>query len=123
MRVIQQRNSANTPTVAYTRVKFKSCGLIVLNFSQPHGTPATGVVYSDLAGKFLHVDFEDCTAMGLKILGARNNDVFSYSTTGRNRAYVQYRQDALAGFERLRYWRTDTFADLLPPRFQRPGAA
>jgi len=106
----------------YTRVKFRNCRLIVLNFSQPHGTPATGVVYSDLAGKFLHVDFEDCTAMGFKILGARDNDVFSYRTAGHNRAYVQYRQEVPQGFERLRHWPMDAFNDLLPCRFQQPSA-
>ncbi len=53
----------------YTRVLFKSCRLIVLNFSQPQGTPSTGAIYSDLAGKFLHVDFEDCTVMGYRVLG------------------------------------------------------
>ena len=105
----------------YTRVQFRNCRLIVMNFSQPHGTPATGVVYSDLAGKFLHVDFEDCTLMGYKILGARNNDLFSYTTKGRNRAYVQYRQEVPKGFERLRFWPVETFAELLPPRFQNPG--
>lgn len=104
--------------VGYTRVKFKNSRLIVLNFSQPHGTPATGAVYSDLAGKFLHVDFEDCSVMGYKVLGARSNDVFSYTTTGTNRAYVQYRQPVPKGFERLRFWPVETFNEMLPPRFQ-----
>lgn len=102
----------------YTRVEFKRSRLIVLNFSQPHGTPATGAVYSDLAGKFLHVDFEDCTVMGYKVLGARNDDMFSYTTKGTNRAYVQYRQPVPEGFERLRFWPVETFNELLPPRFQ-----
>jgi hypothetical protein len=51
-----------------------------------------GAVYSDLAGKFLHVDFEGCTVMGYRVLGARKDDLFSYTTKGTNRAYVQYRQ-------------------------------
>ncbi len=101
----------------YTRVSFRNSRLLVLNFSQPHGTPSTGAVYSDLAGKFLHVDFEDCTVMGYRALGARNDDLFSYSTKGINRAYVQYRQPVPRGFERLRFWPVEVFNDLLPPRF------
>ncbi len=105
----------------YSRVQFKQCRLMVLNFSQPHGTPSTGAVYSDLEGKFLHVDFEDCTVMGYRVLGARNDDLFSYSTKGSNRAYVQYRQPVPDGFERLRFWPVEAFNELLPPRFH--GAA
>ncbi|HVV72508.1 MAG TPA: hypothetical protein VHI52_13590, partial [Verrucomicrobiae bacterium] len=102
----------------YTRVEFKRSRLIVLNFSQPQGTPSTGAVYSDVAGKFLHVDFENCTVMGYKVLGARNDDLFSFSTRGTNRAYVQYRQPVPKGFERLRFWPVEVFNEVLPPRFQ-----
>ena len=105
----------------YTRILFKNSRLIVLNFSQPQGTPSTGAVYSDLAGKFLHVDFEDCTVMGYRVLGARKDDMFSYSTKGTNRAYVQYRQPVPKGFERLRFWPIEVFNELMPPRFQSPG--
>jgi hypothetical protein len=106
----------------YTRVQFKNSKLIVLNFSQPHGTPSTGAVYSDLAGKFLHVDFEDCTVMGYRVLGARKDDPFTFSTRGTNRAYVQYRQPVPPGFERLRFWPVDVFNELVPPRLQAPDA-
>jgi hypothetical protein len=101
----------------YTRVRFNRCRLIVLNFSQPQGTPSAGVIYSDLAGKFLHVDLQDCTLMGYKIFGSRNGDMFSYSLKGINRAYVQYRQPVPEGFERLRFWPVDVFNELLPGRF------
>ncbi len=107
----------------YTRILFKNSRLVVLNFSQPQGTPSTGAVYSDLAGKFLHVDFEDCTVMGYRVLGARKDDLFSYSTKGTNRAYVQYRQPVPEGFERLRFWPVEVFNELLPPRFQSPTGA
>jgi len=106
----------------YTRVLFKNSRLLVLNFSQPQGTPATGAVYSDLAGKYLHVDFENCTVMGYKVLGARNNDLFSYTTKGTNRAYVQYRQLVPDGFERLRFWPVEVFNELMPPRFHSSAA-
>lgn len=106
----------------YSRVAFRGCRLIVLNFSQPHGVPSTGAVYSDLAGKFLHVDFEDTIVMGFRVLGARGDDMFSYAAKGVNRAYVQYRQPVPAGFERLRFWPVEVFDELLPPGFRRPGA-
>jgi hypothetical protein len=107
----------------YTRLRFKNSRLVVLNFSQPQGTPSTGAVYSDLAGKFLHVDFKDCTVMGYRVLGARKDDLFSYTTKGTNRAYVQYRQPVPDGFERLRFWPVEVFNELLPPRFQSPAQA
>ena len=107
----------------YTRVKFKNCRLMVLNFSQPHGTPATGVIYSDLAGKYFHVDLEDNLLMGFKIFGNKDDETFSYTTTGTNRAYVQYRQEVPAGIERLRFFPVDGFNDLLPARFLPPGPA
>jgi hypothetical protein len=99
----------------YSRVKFRRCRLIVLNFSQPHGTPATGIVYSDLAAKFLHVEFEDCSCMGYKVLGARNGDLFSYSVTGTVSAYVQYRQSVPRGFVRTPLWPVDLFRRIRPP--------
>jgi hypothetical protein len=107
----------------YSRVKFKDSRLIVLNFSQPHGTPSTGAIYSDLKGKFLHVDLENCTVMGFGVFGAKDKDFFSYTCTGTNRAYVQYRQPVPAGFERLRFWPVETFNELLPARFVAPGQA
>lgn len=106
----------------YTRVLFRRSRLLVLNFSQPHGTPSTGAVYSDLAGKFLHVDFEDCTVMGYRVLGAKDDDQFTYTTKGTNRAYVQYRQPVPAGFERLRFWPVEVFEEMLPPRLHTKAA-
>ena len=60
---------------AYTRLQFKNCRLIVLNFSQPNGVPSTGTIYSDIAGKYLHVDMENCVVAGYKVFGARNDDM------------------------------------------------
>lgn len=101
----------------YTRVKFKGCNLIVLNFSQPRGTPSSGIIYSGARdGKQLHVDFEDCTLMGFKVFGGRGGPI-SYSTRGRVRAYVQYEQSVPPDMERLRFWPVDAFRDLIPPRF------
>ncbi len=88
----------------YTRISFRNCRLVVMNFSQPHGTPATGIIYSDLAGRFLHLDLEDNFFVGYKVFGALSNAVFSYSVTGTNRAYVQYRQEVPEGIQRERFW-------------------
>lgn len=101
----------------YTRIQFTRCKLFVLNFSQPVGTPASGVIYSDLPGKCLHVDLEDCTLAGYKAFGARKEDFFSYTLKGTNRAYVQFRQPVPKGFERLRFWPIDVFNELTPTRF------
>ena len=100
----------------YSRVKFKDCRLIVLNFSQPHGTPATGIIYSDLEGKYFHVDLEDCTLMGFKVFGAKDDDMFSYTTKGRCRAYVQFTQKVPEGFEPLPLWPIEIFNSIAPPK-------
>ncbi len=93
----------------FTRVKFTRCRLIVLNFSQPHGTPSSGIVCCGCKdGSQLHVEFEDCDVMGFKVFGTRKGDV-SYTTKGRCTAYVQYRSPVPDGFERLRFWPVAVF--------------
>ena len=98
----------------YTRVKFKGCRLIVLNFSQPHGTPSRGVIHTPLDGKQLHVDLEDCVLMGFRVFGAGKGHI-SYATKGSVKAYVQFRQPVPQGIERLRYWPADVFQAIQPP--------
>ena len=67
-----------------TRVKFKDCRLIVLNFSQPHGTPSSGIICCGCKeGKQLHVDFEDTVMMGYKVFGTRSGEV-SYTDQGQS---------------------------------------
>ncbi|MBX7258677.1 MAG: hypothetical protein K1Y02_20110 [Candidatus Hydrogenedentes bacterium] len=100
----------------YSNVRFVRSKLIVLNFSQPHGTPATGVIYSDLLGKFLHVELEDCFCMGFKVFGAKDNDLFTYTLKGKNEAYVQFQQETPEGFERLALFPVDIFYGVAPPR-------
>jgi hypothetical protein len=100
----------------YTRVKFKKCRLIVLNFSQPHGTPSSGIICCGCKdGKQLHVDFEDTTLMGFKVFGTRGGEV-SYTTKGKVQAYVQFQQPVPDGFERMRVWPMDTFSTIAPPK-------
>lgn len=98
----------------YTRVKLARCRLVSLNFSQPRGTPSTGIIYSTIEGKLLHVDLEDCTLMGYKVFGAGAGDV-GYTTKGSVRAYVQYEQSVPPGFLRIGYWPTEVFQSIIPP--------
>jgi hypothetical protein len=102
-----------------TRVRFKDCRLIVLNFSQPHGTPSSGIICCGCKqGKQLHVDFEDTTLIGYKVFGTRSGEV-SYTTKGNVKAYVQYQQPVPKGFQRLGLWPADVF-DCLEPREWEP---
>ena len=99
----------------YTRVRFKDCRLIVLNFSQPRGTPSSGIIYSGSKdGKQLHVDLENCTLMGYKVFGSRSGDV-SYTINGKVGAYVQYQQSIPGGFEHLKLWPVELFDSIQPP--------
>ena len=98
----------------YTRVKLKRCQLVTFNFSQPQGKPGTGVIYSTIEGKLLHVDLEDCTLMGCKIFGAGKGEV-SFTTKGDVKAYVQFQQDVPKGMLRLGHWPVEVFQTILPP--------
>jgi hypothetical protein len=106
--------AGNPGFAGYTRVALKRCRLVSLNFSQPQGKPGTGVIFSTIDGKFLHVDLEDCTLMGCKILGAGKGDV-SFSLQGDVKAYVQFQQPVPKGMFRLGHWPADVFQTLLPP--------
>ena len=107
----------------YTKVKFKNCNLIVLNFSQPRGTPSSGVICCGCkTAQQLHVDFEDCTLMGFKIFGyTREQPVhdtsISYTVKGKVAAYVEFEQPVPEGMERLRYWPVEAFANLIAPKY------
>lgn len=105
--------AGNPGYAGFTRVGLKNCRLISLNFSQPQGKPGTGVIYSTIEGRFLHVDLEDCTLMGCKVLGAGKGEV-SYSTKGDVKAYVQFQQEVPKGMHRLSHWPAAAFATLLP---------
>ncbi|MHB8522515.1 MAG: hypothetical protein ACYDH9_17400 [Limisphaerales bacterium] len=106
--------AGNPGFAGFTRVKVKNCQLVALNFSQPQGKPSTGVIFSTIEGRFLHVDIEDSTLMGCKIFGAGKGDV-SYATTGDVKAYVQFNQDVPKGMHRLGHWPADVFQTILPP--------
>ena len=110
----------------YTRVKFKDCRLVTLNFSQPGGTPGSGIICCDIDGKYLHVDLEDCVLMGYKVFGkgsVQGNKIAgsgegdpSYAIKGKVSAYVHYQQPLPEGFERLGLWPVEVFDRLAPPK-------
>lgn len=114
----------------YSRVHLKNCRLFSLNYSQPHGQPSTGVIYSTLKGSLLHVDLEDCLLAGYKIFGSGGTQFgaggrpdggpISYAVKGNVRAYVHYTQPVPDGMERLRFWPVSDFEPLLPPEFHNP---
>jgi hypothetical protein len=106
--------AGNPGYTGYTRVRLKNCRLVSFNFSQPQGKPGTGVIFSTIDGKLLHVDLEDCTLMGCKIFGAGQGEV-SFTTQGDVKAYVQFQQDVPKGMLRLGHWPVDAFQTLLPP--------
>lgn len=105
--------AGNPGYAGFTRVALKNCRLVSLNFSQPQGKPGSGVIHSTIEGRFLHVDIEDSTLMGCKILGAGKGDV-SFTTTGDVKAYVQFNQDVPKGMHRLGHWPADVFQTILP---------
>jgi hypothetical protein len=104
----------------YIRVKMKDCRLVVLNFSQPRGTPSTGIIASVVADpRQVHIDFEDCALMGYKVFGNSHNPQdpgrISYTTAGKVAAYVQYEQPVPPGFQRLGLWPAELFRRIAPP--------
>ena len=100
----------------YTRVKFTKCRLIVLNFSQPGGTPSGGIIHTPLDGKQLHVDLEDCRMMGYKVFSTEGKSPIRYTVQGKVQAYVQFQQRVPAGIERLTSWPVDLFQHVAPRR-------
>jgi hypothetical protein len=104
-----------------SRIRVERCRLVVLNFSQPQGTPTEGIIQSVQHGKYLHVDLADSTLMGYKVFGCPvNKDTASeigYTVSGSVRAYVQFQQTVPAGMHRLAHWPADVFdAACAPPQ-------
>ncbi|MCC6443512.1 MAG: hypothetical protein IT210_08650 [Armatimonadetes bacterium] len=104
----------------YMRVRLNRCRLVVLNFSQPQGTPTDGIIQSVEHGKYLRVDLEDTTLMGYKVFGVRVNKEsagdLGYSAKGDVKAYVQYQQTVPAGIHRMPHWPADIFQEIAPPK-------
>lgn len=117
--------SSNFGFHTYSRVRAARCRLIVLNFSQPQGTPTDGIIQSVQEGKLLHVDLEDCTLMGYKVFGVivkkETAGEIGYTVRGDVKAYVQFQQDVPKGIHCLSSWPVETFRSLVPPDPQAPS--
>jgi hypothetical protein len=101
------------------RARLTNCRLIVLNFTQPEmGGKSTGIICTEghaPTGR-LHVDLEDCTLAGYSVFTAgQAGKAASFTTKGKNQAYVQFRQTVPPGFERLGLWPTELFCRMAPP--------
>jgi hypothetical protein len=120
-----QCSFANAPQ-RYSRVKFKDSRLLVLNFSQPPGTPSSGIICCDASSNTLHVDFQDSLLAGYKVFGTSRADLnkvqgvgvepITFSVSGDVRAYVQYRQVVPEGIRRLDHWPAEAFAAMVAPK-------
>lgn len=103
----------------YTRAKALRCKMVVLNFSQPVGTPSDGIIVSVQNGKYFHADLEDSTLMGYKVFGVKVDtdsvDTLGFTTKGDVKAYVQFTQPVPKGIYRLTHWPADLFAAIAPP--------
>ncbi|MCL5281580.1 MAG: hypothetical protein M1376_16910 [Planctomycetes bacterium] len=122
-------HSDNAVAISYAsrcaRARFVNCRLIVLNFTQPEmGGKSTGIVCTQghaPTGR-LHVDLEDCVLAGYSVFtSGEDRKAVTYTTKGRNKAYVQFKQEVPAGFERLGLWPADLFARIAPPRSPTPS--
>ncbi len=101
------------------RAKFVNCRMIVLNFTQPEmGGKSTGIICTQghsPTGR-LHVDLEDCILAGYSLFTpGEDGKAVTYTTKGKVQAYVQFKQEVPAGFERLGLWPTELFAQIAPP--------
>ncbi len=110
---------------SYTRIRAERCKLIVLNFSQPVGTPSDGIIVSMEEGKLLHVELQDCLLMGYKLFGVKvkketAKDI-QFTLGGNVQAYVQYQQDVPKGIYRLAAWPEEAFRSIAPPAPARPA--
>jgi hypothetical protein len=103
----------------YTRAKAVRSNLVVLNFSQPVGTPSDGIIVSMQNGKYFQVDLEDALLMGYKVFGVKvdTDSVgdFAFTTKGDVKAYVQFTQAVPEGMYRLDHWPVEAFSAMAPP--------
>ncbi len=110
---------------SYTRVKVNRCRLIVMNFSQPVGTPSDGIIQSMEDGKLLHLEIENSALMGYKVFGCKVHPEtvgdIQYTVKGDVKAYVQYQQEIPKGMTVLGSWPKNVFEHIAPPSIERPS--
>jgi len=101
------------------RVKLTQCRLIALNFAQPEmGGKSTGIICTEgnTKGGRLHVDLEDCILAGYTVFTpGEAGKAASYTLKGKVQAYLQFKQTAPEGFERLGLWPMELFRQIAPP--------
>lgn len=102
-----------------TRAKLTRCRLVALNFTQPEmGGKSTGLIATagHAPNGSLHVDLEDCRLAGYSVFTTGDDGkAATWTTTGRNTAYLQFKQPTPEGFERVGAWPADLFAAIAPP--------
>ena len=112
----------------YTRVRFKNCRMISLNFAMPGvATPApettrtgaaygTGIIRSFLKGEYLNVELQDCQMMGFKVFHSGDGNAIPYSTKGQVSAYIHAALEVPEGFSRMGPWPAKLFEGISPPK-------
>ncbi len=112
--------SSNYGFHTFSRIAVRRSRLIVLNFSQPVGTPSDGIIVSMQEGKLLHVELEDSLLAGYKVFGCKVNPrtvgEIGCTIRGDVKAYVQYQQELPKGIYRLAGWPEDLLDCLAPPK-------
>lgn len=102
------------------RARFTNCRLIALNFTQPEmGGRSTGIICTEghRPDGYLHVDLENCTLAGYSVFtSGKDAEHVQYTTRNHVRAYVQFKQPDVPGFERIGGWPTELFCRIAPPR-------
>jgi hypothetical protein len=100
------------------RASLRQCRLIVLNFTQPEmGGQSTGILCTQghAPGGRLHVDLEDCSLAGYSVFTpGPAAEAVTFTTKGRNTAYLQFKQPLPEGFERAGAWPAGLFEQIAP---------
>lgn len=106
-----------------TRARLSGCRLIALNFTQPEmGGKSTGLLCTENHAEAgaLHVDLSDCRLAGYSVTTpGPDGEAATLSLSGRNTAYLQFKQSAPDGFERVGSWPADLFSRIAPPELEK----
>ena len=102
-----------------THIAARKCDLIVLNFTQPAGTPPnSGVIRTPNDGSRYLIELEDCQLMGCKAFSDEKPNPPQYVLRGRNRAYVQFNNPVPEGMEPIEGWPVELFEKIAPPELK-----
>ena len=100
-----------------THVALKNCRLLVMNFTQPAGSPpCTGIIRTPNDGSRYQVDLEDCQLMGCKVFSDEKPTPPGYTLKGKNYAYVQFNNPVPEGMIPMKGWPVDLFRFMAPPQ-------